>query len=71
MRQKIQLMIPITSQGYMGIVTINPGKRLEINSTIQGAIKIANSTQKQNAFLMSDENSVVNGIKKKVLSQLY
>lgn len=50
--------VVITSQGYMGVGTITPGKRLEINKSTPGAIKIVDGTQKQNAFLMSDANGV-------------
>ncbi len=50
--------IVITPQGYMGIGTLTPSKRLEINSTTNGAIKIVDGTQQQNAFLLSDANGV-------------
>lgn len=50
--------VVVTSQGYMGIGTIAPSKRLEINSATPKAIKIMDGTQKQNSFLMSNTNGV-------------
>lgn len=50
--------VVVTSQGYMGIGTVTPSKRLEINNTTPGAVKIVDGTQKQNAFLMSNANGV-------------
>ncbi len=50
--------VVVTSQGYMGIGTVNPSARLEIKSNTPNAIKITDGTEKQNAFLRSDANGV-------------
>lgn len=51
--------VVVTSQGYLGIGTTVPNKRLEINATApNGAIKIVDTTEKQNAFLKSDADGI-------------
>ncbi|WP_313580415.1 hypothetical protein [Chishuiella sp.] len=51
--------VVITNQGKIGIGTINPTTKLEINNgSINGAIKIVDGTQGQSKVLMSDANGV-------------
>lgn len=52
--------VVVTQQGYLGIGTVNPTKRLEIQSTTSknGAVKIVDGTQQNNAFLQTDGNGL-------------
>lgn len=48
----------VTKNGYLGIGTSSPTKRVEISSSTAGAIKIVDGTQGVEKVLMSDVNGV-------------
>ena len=50
--------VVVTKQGYLGIGTTTPTRRVEIKSTTAGAIKIVDGTQGEEKVLVSDANGV-------------